>query len=165
METQDIFILLKICAIHPGFWSAEDLPKELLMTPDQIQKSLKELRLQNFLDEELKPVIPSIKALLLEEIYRLYPVKPGKLARGFLTGAKPGNYFTGPLPYTSVWVWPEEDGKDWGYEITPLSPTCSFAVRQDRRLREILAITETIRVKGPEAKDWARESFKRIGLF
>lgn len=165
MEAEDVFILQKIIAAEGFNWTPEFLSHELDYTVPEIERFLVKLRKFELLSSSNKLHVQNVKKFLLQELPKLFPAKPGSLGRGTLTGAKPGHYFCVGLPYTSIWIWPHEDGQDVGYEISPLSPKCCFAVLQDEKLKKILAITETLRVAGSEARSWAEQSFKQIGLF
>ncbi len=165
MESEDVFILQKIIAIGNGDWSPELLALELDQSSSRIAKAIDNLRHAKLLDSHHRFIPENTKNFLLKDLHRYFPARPGKLGRGILTGAKPGTYFCVGLSYASIWIWPLENGPDLGYEITPLSSGCCFAVTQDVRLKKILAITETLRVAGPEAQEWAEYSFKQNGLF
>lgn len=165
MESEDIFVLQKIIAIDNYDWSADFISYELDLPISRIERSLDRLRESSFLDSNLRTNKHLTKLYFLNDLHYQFPARPGKLGRGILTGAKPGTFFCVGLPYTSIWIWPKENGPDLGYEITPLSPGCCFAVQQDEKLRKLLAITETLRVAGPSAREWAKHSFKQIGLF
>ncbi|MBA2404526.1 MAG: hypothetical protein H0V66_07135 [Bdellovibrionales bacterium] len=106
--------------------------------------------------------IPRTMDFLLFEIQNLFPTKPGEKTRGMLTGAKSGNYFAIGLPFASIWVWPDPYAREQGYAITPLSPQCCFAALHDPKLKQLLAITETMRVAGSEARLWAKAELDKI---
>jgi hypothetical protein len=165
MSGEDIFILLKILAIRNHDWTPVELSYELDTPLSQIEHTLVRLKKEDLLHSDNRPDYHRVKDFLLQDLPVLYPARPGKLSQGILTGAKPGSYFCIGLPYSSIWVWPHEGGPNIGYEIEPLSSKCCFAVYQDQRLKEILAITETLRVAGANAQVWAQESFKQIDLF
>ncbi|MES2525556.1 MAG: hypothetical protein V4598_00655 [Bdellovibrionota bacterium] len=165
MQSEDVLVLLKIAAIESCEWTPAQLSYELGHTVAEIEASLKRLTDKKLLRSTFRPDPDLFKKFLLMELPKLFPVKPGKLTRGILTGAKQAPYFTTGLPYTSIWVWPSENGKDWGFEIAPLSPHTCFAAFNDRKLRQLLAIAETLRVAGQEARLWAEFSLRQIGLF
>ncbi len=165
MQPEDVFILLKIAATKSCEWTPEQLSMELGHSISEVEASIQRLIKFELLRSTYRPDPDAFKKFLLLDLHKKFPVKPGKLTKGTLTGAKQAPYFTVGLPYTSIWVWPHEDGKDWGFEIKPLSPHCCFAVKNDRNLRELLAIAETLRVAGQDARIWAEFSLKQTGLF
>ncbi len=165
MQSEDVLVLLKIAAIKSCEWTPEQLSLELGHTLQEVEASLQRLTKAQLLRSTNKPDPDVLRKFLLLDMPKLFPVKPGKLTRGILTGAKQAPYFTMGLPFTSIWVWKKENGPDWGFEIAPLSQHCCFAALNDRKLRELLAITETLRVAGQEARIWAEYSLKQIGLF
>lgn len=165
MQPEDVFILLKIAAARSCDWTPEHLSFETGHSIPEIEASIKRLTEARLLRSTFRPDPDVLKKFLLLDLPKKFPVTPGKLTKGILTGAKQAPYFTVGLPYTSIWVWPHEDGKDWGFEIKPLSPHCCFAVKNDKNLRDLLAIAETLRVAGQEARIWAEFSLKQSGLF
>lgn len=165
MEPNDVLVILKIAAAGHCEWTPESLALELGLEALEIEASLERLKSEGILAPTGRPDRERLKRFLLIELPERFPAKPGKLARGHLTGAKQGPYLGMDLPYTSIWVWPQENGPHWGFSVKPLSPHCCFAVRNDGRLRKLLSVTETLRISGKEARLWAEVLFRQFGLF
>lgn len=165
MRPEDVFILLKIAVLGSCDWTPFQLSLELGHSPEEIESSVERLLAAKLIRSTRRPDPDAFKKFLIMDLPQKFSTRPGGLTRGLLTGAKPGMFFTGNLSYTSIWVWPDKDGPDWGYAIDPLSPHCCFAALQDRKFRTLLAITETLRVAGKEARVWAEMSLRQNGLF
>lgn len=165
MRPEDIFVLLKIAVIGSCEWTPFQLSIELGHSQSEIEGSIERLLSANLLRSTRRPDPDAFKKFLLMDFPDKFRTQPGKLTRGMLTGAKPGMFFTGTLPYASIWVWSKKDGPDMGYEIEPLSPHCCFAALNDSRFKKVLGITETLRVAGKEARLWAEMSLRQNGLF
>lgn len=164
MQSEDVLILLKIAVIDSSEWTPYELSIELGYSEEYILASISRLKEAGYLQKN-RPHIQKLKRFILEDLPELYPASPGKLTRGLYTGFSAQAGFSFGVPRTSTWVWPKEDGQDWGQEIIPLSGNCCFAVLQDRKLKEVLSIIETLRVKGHEAKIWAEVLLRQNGLF
>lgn len=164
MLSEDILVLLKIAVIDSSEWTPYELSLELGYSEDHIHDSLTRLNKAGLLSMN-RPHQQRLKKFILDEIPEKYPVKPGKLTRGMYTGFSAQAGYSFGTPRNSTWVWPKEDGKDWGQEILPLSANCCFAVLQDRKLKDVLSIVETLRVKGEDAKIWAEVLLRQNGLF
>jgi hypothetical protein len=161
MKSEDVLILLKIAATRGLPWTEDYIASETGHEVAEVKRSLETLRTSRLIvnnqlrDEEFKDFI-------LFRVHNIFPARPGEIVRGICTGAKPGQFFTGNLPYTPITVWPYEHGKEMGYRIHPLSPHCCFAALNDPQLRKLLAITETMRIVGREARPWAASELSRF---
>lgn len=62
-----------------------------------------------------------------------------------------------------IFVWPDPEGSEMGQSIEPLYSTVPFAVRQDRRLYELLALIDAIRLGNARETKLAISQLK-IGL-
>lgn len=164
MRPEDVLVLLKIAVIESSDWTPYALSLELGYSEEHILESIARLKEAGLLQMN-RPHTQKLKKFILEELPERYPVVPGKLTRGMYTGFSAQAGYSFGVPRTSTWVWPKEDGQDWGQEIEPLSPNCCFAVLQDRKLKDVLSIIETLRVKGQDARIWADVLLRQNGLF
>lgn len=160
-----MIILLKIATIKSCDWTPYQLSLELGHTPEEIELSIERLKTNKLIRHTHRPDPDALKNFLLMDMPELFPASPGQITRGMMTGAKATNFYGVDLPYTSIWVWPLEDGPDIGFEIIPLSPHCCFATLHDRKLRQYMGIVETLRVGKQKARTWAEVSFRQSGLF
>ena len=163
MLSADVLVLAKIAVWNSFHWRPEELANELEITPEFLAESIERLRHARLLVKDSNKVSYSdFQDFVLFGLHYCFPARPGKISRGMLTGVKPGMFFTSGFPYTSITVWPHELGKHEGFEITPLAPFCYQAALNDSRLRELLAVTETMRVVGREARAWAAYELKKV---
>ncbi|MEA3545483.1 MAG: hypothetical protein U9R69_09740 [Thermodesulfobacteriota bacterium] len=93
---------------------------------------------------------PNIKALREFIIYGLkyvFPARPAEIVRGIPT-AFAAPILEGQLMTAgeTIYVWPDARGKGKGQSITPLFKSVPFAVKQDLRLYEYLALVDAIRL-------------------
>lgn len=163
LRSEDVLILLKLAACEPYYLNPETLAYELGHSTTEIVNSLERLQMNGMIDTvTCKIKLNEFKRFILYGVQNLFPARPGNIVRGMLTGGKSNAFFAVGLPYSSIWVWPSPEGKNFGFEITPLSSHCCFAAANDSRLRKLLAITETMRVIGTPARNWASEELKLL---
>jgi hypothetical protein len=163
IKSEDVLVLLKLAVWKDFNWDLELLAEELGHSPFEIRSSLIGLHRLGLVDKSSDKIrMEEFKKFLIFDLNSLFPVQPGDITKGMSTGAKPGRFFSMGLPYTSIWVWPNPNGMDQGYEIKPLSPHCCFAALTDPRLRHLLAVTETMRIVGAKARLWATEELNNF---
>lgn len=155
-------MLLKLALHRSRQLDVEKLSSELGHSPDEIKASIHRLRFFGFFDLDNRLIISYVKKFLIFDLHDLFPVCPGQLTRGTLTGSRPGSFLDPHLPSTSIWVWPNPDDNDHGLEIVPLSPHCCFASLKDSRLKDLLGVTETLRVIGQESRLWCWEKLEQL---
>lgn len=159
----DVLVLLKIAAHRNHRWELSELAIELDASIVDIQPSLQRLvSLKLINGDTLITEIQPFKDFIVSEVHSLFPVVPGPIVQGTSTGAKSGPVFTEGLPRISIYTWPNPNGLERGFEVTPLSPQCSFAALNDSRLRDLLAITETMRIQGKLASKWAEKELDKL---
>ena len=163
LSSEDVLVLLKLAAFETYLWRLNIVSKELGFSTFEVLNSIKRLRENGLLVAHNDYIdLEKFKTFLLYDIQNLFPTTPGPIVQGTLTGANPGAYFAIGLPYDSIWVWPNPDGQDSGFEIKPLSPQCCYAALNDKNLKHLLAITETMRVAGDQAREWAAAELDKV---
>ena len=159
----DVLVLLKIAAHRIHRWELSELASELDASIVDIQPCIQRLVSSKLVNgDALISDIQSFKDFIVSDVNSLFPVVPGPIVHGTSTGAKSGPVFTEGLPRFSIYTWPNPDGIEKGYEITPISPLCPFAAINDSRLRDLLAITETMRIHGKHAARWAEKELDKM---
>ena len=163
LDGKDVLVLLKV-ASHKGHrWELNELAFELDSSINDIQISVfKMLNLNLINSNTINAETRIFKEFILSELHSLFGVVPGPIVKGISTGAKSGPVFIEGLPRISIFAWPHPDGLEKGFEIHPLSPKCPFAALNDSRLRSLLAITETIRIQGNKATNWAERELDKF---
>lgn len=133
-----------------------------------ISKSQVSLALQRCLDvglmrKDRKTGVPraNTRALcdfIVHGLRYVFPARPGEITRGIATtfGApvlEGKLYSSGDL----LMVWPDARGNSKGQAIAPLFKSAPYAVRRDRELYAMLALTDAIRLGNPRESKLATE--------
>lgn len=155
LRSEDVIVLLKLAVLGSCHFEKDLLVHELGHTSEEISNSLKRLETFGLIDHDHKVRMQEFRYFILYCVSYLFPAQPGALITGRMSGAKTDHFFVKGVPETSVLVWPDPYGQERGWEISPLSPQCGFAALNDSRLKRLLAVVETLRVAGSEARGWA----------
>ncbi len=113
-----------------------------------------------------KGLVPgALLELLLHGARFVYPAMRSGEARGLPTAwAAPPLSAALAFAGENAPVWPDPHGEVRGMAIEPLHPAVPDAARRDRRLWEMLALFDAIRVGGPRERGLASEMLEqRIG--
>lgn len=162
MKPQDILILLKIISLGNESWNQTSLAESLYMSQSEISQSLARSKYSGLLDGSGKKVMfRTFFDFLKFGISVVYPVKPGAIVRGIPTAhsAEPLSDF---ILSNEMYVWPYPFGENRGQAITPLYPSVAKASLIDKKLYELLSLTECLRVGRLREKNLAIEHFERI---
>jgi len=158
IRPQDIAILLKITALKGLQWRQADLAEDLCLSQTEISFSLERCRTVGFIDANKTNVYKSaLLEFLIHGLKYVFPAQPGPLCRGVPTAhlAPPlSDIF--PSKGDDCHVWPSDDGTVRGQSVEPLYPKAPAAARADRRLYELLALVDIVRL------DCAREQARAI---
>lgn len=155
LSSVDVLVLLKLAVLNSCHFNKELLVHELGHSFEEITDSLNRLETFGLIDQNLKVRFQEFRYFILYCISYLFPARPGALITGRMSGAKTDHFFIRGTPETSILVWPDPFGQERGWEISPLSPQCGFAALNDSKLKRLLAVVETLRVAGSEARSWA----------
>lgn len=133
-----------------------------------ISKSQVSLALQRCLDvglmrKDRKTGVPrantrALRDFIVHGLRYVFPARPGEITRGIATtfGApvlEGKLYSSGDL----LMVWPDARGNSKGQAIAPLFKSAPYAVRRDRELYAMLALTDAIRLGNPRESKLATE--------
>lgn len=161
MRPQDIVILLKIAAKGSEKWYMKDLANELYISKSEISESLNRNVIAGFISNSKKRLF---KAALLEFILHgikyVYPQKPGNIQRGVLT-AQSANPLSGKIQSQEKFIWPYALGNDRGFSISPLHPNVPKACLKDKKLYELLALVDAIRIGNAREYNLAVEELEK----
>ncbi|WP_316755568.1 hypothetical protein [Pedobacter aquatilis] len=145
MRPHDIVILLKIIEKQKG-WLSKEISEELKISPSEISESLNRSSISGLLSPDKKKVMTSAFLSFLQYGLRyVFPVEPGPIERGIPTGHSADilkDYFISEETY----VWPSRKGKAKGQSIAPLYPNQILAVEQHKKLYDMLALVDAIRI-------------------
>lgn len=162
LKSEDVIVLLKLATLNSIEIENEVLANELGHTLEEITQSVQRLFEFGLIDQHLKVRSQEFRYFILYSVSYLFPARPGPKTTGRMSGAKTDHFFVKGIPETSIFVWPDPYGQDQGWAINPLSPHCSFAALNDTKLKNLLAVVETLRVAGSEARLWAEAELSEI---
>ncbi len=163
LKPQDIVLLLKIIAVNNNTWNQQAIAEQLGMSQSEVSESVGRCKFARLLDSSGKIVFrSSLLELIKYGIKYVFPQSPGAVVRGIVTShsAKPLNNI---IQSEEEFVWPSGKGKIRGHSIIPLYPSVVKAVETDKKLHELLALVDAIRVGKAREKEIAiQELEKRI---
>ena len=145
MRPHDIVILLKIIEKQKD-WLSKEISEELKISPSEISESLNRSSISGLLSPDKKKVMKSAFLSFLQYGLRyVFPVEPGPIERGIPTGHS-ADVLKDHFIAEETYVWPSRKGKAKGQAITPLYPNQIFAVEQHKKLYDMLALVDAIRI-------------------
>jgi DNA-binding Lrp family transcriptional regulator len=160
-KSLDVVVLLKLLVAGAGKTYA-GLSKELGMSASEIHAAVRrcaDAGLINF--ETRRPLRKPLEEYLLHGVRYAFPAKRGSLARGIPTAhaAPPlvGKIGLDDLPP----VWPDPEGNTKGYALEPLYGSVPKAAKRDRKLYELLALVDAIRIGRARERKLAEEELKK----
>jgi hypothetical protein len=149
LKPHDIPVVFKYALMQDQYPTFEQVAKALGMTASNVHLSVQRSLEAQLLEQPGKRDIKAIRSHLLEFLthgarYAFYAER-GALMRGTPTAhaAPPLNaLFT--VDKTPP-VWPSHNGTAFGTSLQPLFKTAAFAVQNDPKLYELLALTDALR--------------------
>ena len=154
LKSQDSVVLMKLLANPSENWSQRELAQLLLMSPAEINKSVKRLVYANLLRQDktkipsLIPIKAAAKEYLIHGIKYSFPVKLGEYTPGIATGvAAPILKDKIILGSDPIPVWPYGKGDVKGLALKPLYPTVPQAIKEhpDNAFYDLLVLVDAIR--------------------
>jgi hypothetical protein len=146
MRPQDIVILLKIVVLGNKEWQFQDLARSLFISGAEVSESLNRSSYAGLIDTNRKKVAKIAFTVFLKYgLPYVFPQTPGPLSKGMAT-AHGHPLLKKQIVSSSIYVWPDFVGKDYGQAIEPLYPNQVKAAKVDEKLYEALAMIDVIRV-------------------
>ncbi len=160
MSPQDIVVLLKIVTYGNAEWYQDQLADTLNISQSEISKSLKRSKFAGLIDVSGKKVFKmALIEFLQYGIKYVFPVQPGGLIRGVPT-AHSASPLSNSIVSDEHYVWPYGKGELRGQAITPLYASVVVAVQNDKKLHELLALVDALRVGRAREKEIAIKELK-----
>ncbi|MCF7902776.1 MAG: hypothetical protein K9M19_05060 [Candidatus Marinimicrobia bacterium] len=161
MRPHDIIILLKIAIKESNTWTLRELGIELEVSFSEISESLNRSVLAGLLAEDKRTLMrQALVEFLMFGLKYVFPQKPGSTVRGIKTA-----YSAPPLSdiiqYDEKIVWPWPEGMDRGVSIEPLHPKLPGVCVKDKRLYELAALTDALRMGGSRERQLAAEELRK----
>lgn len=160
MSPHDVVILLKIISYGNTQWFQQQLAKDLGISQSEISKSLNRSKYAGLIDPKGKKVMRlALLEFLQYGIKYAFPQVPGAIVRGIVTAhsAPPLN---NSIQSQEQYVWPYAKGNVRGQSILPLYPSVPEAVQKDKKLHELLALVDALRVGRAREKEIAINELK-----
>ncbi len=157
----DILILLKIISLGDNKWYQIDIAESLDISQSEVSKSLKRLKTSWLLAPNSSIVImrENVLEFLRYGIKYIFPQWPGSIVRGIPT-AHSAPVLNNEILSTENYVWPYAKGQVRGQSIIPLYPTVPKASNDDKKLYELLALIDAIRIGNAREKELAYKKLK-----
>jgi hypothetical protein len=162
----DVLILLKIISINDRKWLQMDIAEALEISQSEVSKSLKRLKASWLLAPNNSIVImrENVLEFLRYGIKYIFPQWPGSVVRGMPT-AHSAPVLNNEILSNENYVWPYAKGQVRGQSIIPLYPTVPKACGSDKKLYELLALIDALRIGNAREKDIAYKKLKNRIIF
>jgi len=157
----DILILLKVISLGKQEWLQVDLAKALGISQSEVSKSLNRLKKSWLLAPNASIVVmrENVLEFLCYGIKYIFPQLPGSIVRGMPT-AHSAPILRSEILSNENYVWPYARGQVRGQSITPLYPTAPKASIEDRKLYELLALIDAIRIGNAREKELSHKKLR-----
>jgi hypothetical protein len=161
MRPQDVLILLKMVALDNDAFLLKDLSQQLSISPSEVTESVNRSVLAGLVAEDKKTVMRKVLTeFLVHGLPYVFPQKPGAIAAGLPTAhsAAPLNKH---FKSTELYVWADPKGEVRGQIIEPFHAGQVSAAKQDKKLYELLALCDAMRVGKAREKKLAEEELRK----
>ena len=161
MRPHDIVVLLKIASKGNERWLVKDIAADLGISQSEVSESLHRSVQAGFINESKRMLMKSaLLDFLKYGLKYVYPQHPGAMVRGVPTShsASPLNK---EIVSEEVYVWPYAEGKVRGQGIKPLHKSVPLACLKDKKLYELLALADALRVGKARERTIAMEELEK----
>lgn len=161
LKPQDIFLLLKIVSDNKATWNQIPVAAALGLSQSEVSEAVARCKYAGLLGPKGKIVMKlSLLELLQYGLRYVFPQKPGAVVRGI-----PTSHSASPLKEeiqsSEAYVWPYGKGTVRGHSIVPLYPSVPEAALKDKKLYELLALVDALRVGRARERELAITELKR----
>lgn len=160
MRPQDIVILLKIVSNNETEWYQQKLAKSLSISQSEVSQSVVRSKIAGLIDESGKLVYRiSLVEFLQYGIRYVFPAVVGTKVRGVPTAFSTAPFIS-IFPNDTIYVWPTELGTIEGQGLRPLYDSVSKAIRKDKKLHQLLALVDVVRIGNAQERELAIHELK-----
>lgn len=146
LKPQDILILLKICTLGEQEWFQHTLAEDLNISQSEISECLSRSKYSGLIDASRKRVnVLNLLEFIQYGIKYVFPQQPGSIVRGIAT-AHSASPLDKEIQSDQNYVWPYARGDMRGQAIQPLYKSVPKAILNNKKLYEVLALVDAIRV-------------------
>lgn len=148
LKAQDVVLLLKLLSSSRATFRMIDLAYELGISQSEVSQGLERLRTCQLVSSDKKrPLRGNALEFLAHGLRYVFPPEIGPATRGIPTAhSMPPLLNQLATSKDDNYVWPSPDGRSRGHAITPLYPSVPQAALRDKKLHELLALVDAIRV-------------------
>ncbi|MBL7930659.1 MAG: hypothetical protein JNL60_02090 [Bacteroidia bacterium] len=161
MRPLDVLILLKISLLDDRNFYLKHLSQALAISSSEVTESVNRSVMAGLIAGDKKTLMR--KAFFEFLVYGLpyvFPQKPGALVAGMPT-AHSASPLNREFKSDELYVWPDPEGSVRGQIIEPFHPGQINASKHDKKLYELLALTDAMRVGKAREKKMAESELKR----
>lgn len=145
MRPHDIVVLMKLLCLEGRQWTYRDLASSLHISLSEISASIRRSKFARLVHgTENRVSRLALMDFLEHGVKYVYPEAPGALVVGVPTAHSHPYYqhkIVGGIPY----VWPDEEGQEYGRAISPLHKRVPNAAMEDQKLYKLLASIDILR--------------------
>lgn len=166
LKSQDVVVLLKLVGQSKG-WTFEKVAAELNLSPSAVHRSLDRANKAGLYSARAKRVNgPALFEFLIHGGRYVFPAVRAGESRGVPTAwAAPPLVDLLSSSGANPPVWPHPLGRVRGIALKPVHPIVPEAAQRDRRLGELLALFDAIRIGNARERALATEELsQRLGV-
>ncbi|MFK7756003.1 MAG: hypothetical protein AB8B53_03610 [Flavobacteriales bacterium] len=165
LKPQDIVLLLRLACEDNPTWNQKTIAESIGLSQSEVSEAVSRCKYSSLLDPKGKTVMKmALMEFLQFGLRYVFPQKPGAVVRGV-----PTSHSASPLKEeitsTEAYVWPYGKGTVKGHSIAPLYSSVPEAALKNKKLYEMLALADALRVGRAREKEMAiKELKKRLNL-
>lgn len=162
MKPQDVVILLKIASLGGQPFLQKDIAEELQISKSELSESLnRSVQAGLLMPDKSRVMSLGLLEFLKGGLRYVFPTTPGKIVRGIPTShsAPPLNEII--VSGKDVYVWPFAKGNLRGQAIEPIYDFAPDVIARDKKLYELLALADALRVGKAREKTLAAEILEK----
>ena len=164
-KSQDVVVALKLCVGNAAAASYAELGRELGMSASETHASVRRLADARLVEPETKRIRREALAnFLVHGVPYAFPAAPKDVTRGMPTAwAAPvmEGKFVDVSGSQLAPVWPDPQGSIQGVAVRPLYPSVPHAAQVDKKLYDLLALVDAIRIGRARERQWAEKEIRR----
>lgn len=160
LKPQDVVLLLKIVSNNNPSWNQKPMAEALGLSQSEVSEAVSRCKYAGLLAPSGKIVMKmALMEFLQYGLRYVFPQKPGAVVRGVPTShsAKP---LSDDIQSSEAYVWPYGKGTVRGHGIVPLYPSVPEAALKDKKLHELLALVDALRVGRARERELALTALK-----
>ena len=161
LKPQDVAVALKLVSLQGERIPYAALAKQMRLSPFEVHAAVQRLLAARLATEHtgtIRPSMAALRAFLIKGAPYAYPPVRGEATIGF-----PTSHAVSPLseliqPSADLPpVWPHPEGTSRGQAMLPLYENLPLAARDDRKLYELLALFDALRIGQARERELAKK--------